>query len=676
MSIRKYLPLFVCGLLVSAAPAVDAQSTARLWNESCLDAIRLDFPAPTVHARNLFHLSAAMYDAWAAYEPTAVGVFHNESASAPDLEAARREAISYAAYRILSHRYALSVNAGTTLAALDARMTQLGYPDDATGLTGPEPAAVGNRCAVAVLAAAADDQSDESHFYAGDSDYEPVNDPLVIALPGTGPLADPNRWQPLAFDVAMTQNGLITDKVQRFVGAHWGRVTPFALAGPHQSGLYPSIDPGPPPLLGGADHDAFLANAVEVIRFSSKLDPLSSELINLSPSVRGNNPLGENTGEGHAVNPITGEPYPDYQVAHADFGRVIAEYWADGPESETPPGHWNAIANELHDHPDFQRRLLGEGPPVDPLEWDVKLYLTLNAALHDTAVAAWGVKVHYDYVRPITCIRHCGSLGQSSDPTRVFYHPDGLPEIPDLIELVTPYTSQAGGRHEGLAVGEMAIRAWRGEPADPETETGGVGWISSQDWLPYQRSTFVTPAFAGYVSGHSAFSRAAAEVLAGFTGSPFFPGGIKFVTIPAGSLEFEAGPDAPVRLQWATYYDAADEAGISRLYGGIHVAADDGPGRVVGARCGTGALDKALAYIDGGVLEGFACRLRMDAGARQLSWDCLPGYLYKVQVSDSPDPESFVDLTEFAAYPDATAGYRDETVRTSPTFYRVIRQAP
>ena len=77
-----------------------------------------------------------------------------------------------------------------------------------------------------------------------------------------------------------------------------------------------------------------------------------------------------------------------------------------------------------------------------------------------------------------------------------------------------------------------------------------MGWIRAVDWVPYQRPTFVTPAFAGYVSGHSTFSRAAAEVLTAFTGSQYFPGGLASWTIQAGTLKLENGPtdgrDAPV----------------------------------------------------------------------------------------------------------------------------------
>ena len=138
----------------------------------------------------------------------------------------------------------------------------------------------------------------------------------------------------------------------------------------------------------------------------------------------------------------------------------------------------------------------------------------------------------------------------------------------------------------------------RRKPENPETQYGGVGWILGADWIPYQRETFVTPPFAGYISGHSTFSRAAAEVLAQFTGSEFFPGGLGEFLAPANNfLVFESGPTKTVKLQWATYYDASDEAAVSRLYGGIHPSVDDLPGRIIGSRIGLSAFKKALTYF-------------------------------------------------------------------------------
>jgi hypothetical protein len=463
---------------------------------------------------------------------------------------------------------------------------------------GPSPAALGNRIAETIIRTTLKDGSLERKDYQ--SGYEPVNEPLIVELPGTV-MNDPNRWQPLALEVSYTQNGIpLPVGPQEVVTTHWGNVTAFALPPSQEPGL--PIDPGTPPLLGDPLGDAeYKDGALGVIRYSAMLDPRDGVLEDISPASLGNNPLGSNDGTGYDVNPVTGEPYAPDIVPRADFARVLAEFWADGPNSETPPGHWNTIANAVTDSPGFERRVGGQGEPLDPLEWDVKLYLTLNGALHDAAVAAWGCKGHYDTVRPISMIRYMGGLGQSSDPAGPAYHPDGLPLMEDLVEVITAESAAPGERHEHLAahIGEVAIRSWTGNPEDPETGLGGVDWIRAVEWLPYQLPTFVTPAFPAYVSGHSTFSRAAAEVLASMTGSPYFPGGLGTWTIPAGDLDFEAGPSQDVQLQWATYYDAADQAGLSRLYGGIHIAADDVRGRVMGSECGKDAWQMANRLWDG-----------------------------------------------------------------------------
>jgi hypothetical protein len=175
--------------------------------------------------------------------------------------------------------------------------------------------------------------------------------------------------------------------------------------------------------------------------------------------------------------------------------------------------------------------------------------------------------------------------------------------VPGLIEIVTKETIQPGQRHERLAryVGQVAVRAWLGEPGDRTRESTGVAWIRAVDWIPYQRRTFVTPAFPGFISGHSTFSRAGAEVLTSLTGSPFFPGGFAEFVAPASTfLTFEKGPTHEVRLQWAAYADASDEAGQSRLWGGIHIEPDDLVGRRIGARIGRAAVLRATKLFRGG----------------------------------------------------------------------------
>lgn len=86
-----------------------------------------------------------------------------------------------------------------------------------------------------------------------------------------------------------------------------------------------------------------------------------------------------------------------------------------------------------------------------------------------------------------------------------------------------------------------------------------------------------------------------------FTGSEYFPGGLLEAAFPAGGLLFEDGPSEDITLQWATYFDASDQAGISRLFGGIHVPADDFEGRKIGSQCGKEAWALALRYFDGSI---------------------------------------------------------------------------
>ncbi|MGB9374066.1 MAG: vanadium-dependent haloperoxidase [Jiangellales bacterium] len=581
-------------------PADSPYSVARQWDEAALDAVRRDLPAPTVHARNLFHLSVAMWDAWAAYDISARGYLVDEDRTARDVAAARDEAISYAAYRVLESRYLTATGASDSIPQLDALMDSLCHPTDVTGTEGDSPAELGNLIAAQVLAAGSADGSREADGYT-DPEYQPVNDPLVVDQPGAE-MVDPNRWQPLQIEQMVSQNGIpVADGVQQFIGPYWGQVTGFALPDAGPAGL--PLDPGRPPLLGDpATDEAFKKAALEVIGFSALLDPSDGAEVDISPGSLGANPLDGYDGTGHQVNPVTGQPYASNVVPRADFARVLAEFWADGPDSETPPGHWNTIANGVSDALDPDLRISGTGPRVDRLQWDVSMYLALNGATHDAAVAAWGAKGHYDYSRPISMIRFMGGQGQSSDPDGPSYDPEGLPLQAGLVEVVTARTTAAGQRHESLRghEGEIAVRSWAGRPDDTESDVGGVGWIRAVEWIPYQLPTFVTPSFAGYVSGHSAFSRAAAEVLTGFTGSPYFPGGLGEQRIRSDSLEFEAGPSDDVVLQWATYADAADQAGLSRLYGGIHVRADDLNGRLVGEKCGRAAWAKAQEYYGGG----------------------------------------------------------------------------
>lgn len=617
-------PLQITAFKVNARPP----SIARIWNEALLSAIRIDLVRPPVQARNLFHTSAAMYDIWAAYEGTADTYLFGhpgcESAGAlpPNREASEREAISYAMYRLLRHRFSGSPRIDQTYPALDALMAKLGYDitDTSTDYSGGSPAALGNYVAQCYANYGLGDGSNEAGLH-GNTYYQPVNEPLQPPFPGSQVVADLDRWQPLALEVFVDQGGnVVVGGAPPFVGAEWGNVTPFAMTpdelttnhrDSNGDGVMDAFkvyhDPGSPPSHLGDTSDEFWWNFALVAKWSGELDPSDGVMIDVSPASIGNDPGTErplpttlaefqafydsdNGGDrspGHAVNPTTGEPYAPEVVARGDYARILAEFWADGPNSETPPGHWFTILNYVTDQlPPDGLRFGGEGPILDELAWDVKSYFTLGGAMHDAAIAAWGVKGWYDYVRPITAIRSMNA--------------DNAPLQPGFIEVVAAGDPLAG---EGDAnVGKIKIRAWRGPTVvnDPATETAGVDWILAENWWPYQRPSFVTPPFAGYVSGHSTFSRAGADVMTAITGDPYFPGGLgEFETRQNEFLVFEDGPTQSITLQWATYRDAADQCSLSRIWGGIHPPFDDIPGRRIGTLVAADAFGMAERYFAG-----------------------------------------------------------------------------
>ena len=621
--------LLLVGLVLPAAAlAQGSPSVARLWNQQALAAIRNDFARPTVHARNLFHTSVAMYDAWAAYDSVAAPVLFAEKLVSADPQSDREIAVSFAAYRVLRARFASSPGASTTLTALDSQMTALGYNPANQSVVGDSPQAVGNRVAERVLSFGRTDGANESQEYANRW-YVPVNPPLLPILPGNPDIVNLNHWQPLALSVFVDQAGNpIVGGYPDFLSPEWGGVVPFGLSPIDRTLRQRSghswtvwMDPGPPPLMGSDREDEYRRNFEMVLSWSAHLSPDDDVMWDISPNGMGASTLpaspadwedyydfaeGGDGSPGYALNPVTNQIYETQIVARGDYVRVLAEFWADGPDSETPPGHWFWIWNQVMDHPAFERRVGGMGPEVDPLEWDAKSYLLLGGAMHDAAIAAWSLKGFYDFVRPISAIRAMAERGQSSDPNGASYHPDGLRLIPDLIEMVTYETTRVRKKHRHLRghEGKVAVYAWRGpdEINNAQRDTADVGWILGEQWWPYQRPSFVTPFFAGYVSGHSTFSRAGAGILHRMTGSPYFPGGLgEFVAEKNDFLVFEDGPSETIYLQWVSYYDAANQCSLSRIWGGIHPPADDLPGREIGDRVAQTAWARANQYWSGAV---------------------------------------------------------------------------
>ena len=618
-------------------------SMARQWNDLLLESIRGDFARPTMHARNLWHSSMIMWDAWAVMDPTACPAFLGQDLGgyvadfdaftpATTNEAARDEAIAFGMYRLLRHRFANAPQASSLFLGYDAHMATLGYDADftSTDYSTGDGRALGNHLAAEIIAFGLQDQSNEQNDFANVV-YEPSNPSLIVDLPGNATVQDLNRWQPLTLDLFIDQSGNpIPGETPPFLSPEWGQVTSWALSDADltsytRDGFEYKVyhDPGAPALHamdGSGTSDIYSDGHAMVALWSGLLDPTDGVMWDISPASSGNRDSypttletyaslydadnGGSPGPGHSVNPATGQAYAPNMVPRGDFTRVLAEFWADGPDSETPPGHWFTILNYVSDHPDLVKQFQGQGDILSDLEWDVKAYLALGAAMQDCAIAAWGAKGWYDTSRPVTAIRGMAELGQRTDPTANNFHPGGLPLMPGKIETIQPGDPLAGAF--GVNVGKIKLWAWLGSAAinNVDTDFAGVGWVLAESWEPYQRPSFVSPPFAGYVSGHSTFSRAAAEVLTAFTGDAYFPGGMGTFLAPANEfLVFEEGPSVDVELQWATYRDASDECSLSRIYGGIHPYFDDVPGRLMGIEIGLDAFDRAATFYGDGLTD-------------------------------------------------------------------------
>lgn len=236
----------------------------------------------------------------------------------------------------------------------------------------------------------------------------------------------------------------------------------------------------------------------------------------------------------------------------SDRDKVAIEYWAEGPGGWTPPVHWNHIARGV---------ALRDG---HDLGTSLRLFLALNAAMLDASIACWDAKRAFDYHRPCTAVR--------------------------------------------LKYRDQTIVAWGG----PDQ---GTKSILGQDWQPYQRADYCTPSFPEYTSGHSTFSRAAREVLLGFSGSDALYDGRSRLDVDldgdgeldwlgqwilaAGRSRIERIPAQAVVLRWPTLLEAADDAGYSRRLGGIHFQDGDLLGRQTGVKIGQQALRVTRDLWDG-----------------------------------------------------------------------------
>ncbi len=466
----------------SAAPnegGTPPANAAILWGRVLLQTLSETQPGPTVAARALAIVHTCMYDAWSAYDADALGTRLGAALKRPEAERTlgnKDKAASHAAFRCMSDLFP------DRAAYFGAILKRSGHdPADASESLA-RPAGVGHAAAQAVLAYRHRDGSNQlgdlrPGAYSDPGAYRPSN--------GASALADPDSWQPRS-----VPNGRGGMTEQAFLTPHWGTVTPFALRSGSQ--FRPKV---PPPSLPGSiltGDRAYEEQAREVLQYAANL---------------------------------------------TDEHKMIAEYWADGPNTGSPAAHWCEFAHfvSVRDRHD--------------LDQDVKMYFILTNAMLDTSIGVWDAKRSFDYVRPVSAIN--------------------------------------------FLFAAKTVRAWGGPFL-------GVIDMPGRAWLPYQQVIAPTPPFPEFVSGHSAFSAAAAEILRRFTGSDVFG---RMVVLPPGSSRIEPGltPAAAVTLSWATFSDAAEQAGLSRRYGGIHFKQSDLEGRDLGRRVAAEVWREGSTLFAGGV---------------------------------------------------------------------------
>lgn len=176
------------------------------------------------------------------------------------------------------------------------------------------------------------------------------------------------------------------------------------------------------------------------------------------------------------------------------------------------------------------------------LDQDVKMYFAVEAAAMDGFIACWDTKMEYDFARPYSLVH--------------YYYKDKM------------------------------IKGWGG----PEK---GMIEMRGEEWRPYSPETFLCPPFPSYISGHSSISAACAEILRLFTGNDRF--GIEVKRKPGEMTE----PDRmgeEVTLQFPTFTETANMAGMSRVLGGYHIQCENVEGLKLGRNVAAKVWQKYLYH--------------------------------------------------------------------------------
>ncbi|NET08802.1 MAG: calcium-binding protein, partial [Symploca sp. SIO2B6] len=520
---------------VTQLVTTDDQSptTSVRWDRATQEAIINTAVGPTITTRALALVHTAMYDAWAAYDATAISTQQGDTLQRPaseNTDANKAQAMSFAAYRVLVELFPSQVS------IFNALMAELGYDTSNASTDTSTPEGIGNVSAEALMTVRRNDGSNQLGTdpngtagvpYSDISGYTPFNP--------VGDSIDISRWTPERVPIDATPGTEI--RQQSFLTPHWGNVTPFGLTSGSQ---FRPVAPEPFLLVDGTVNVS-----------TGTITLADNSVVAISPSIVGS-----------IINPAfieQAETVVSTSATLTDEQKLIAEFWEDGGGTSFPPGTWMTFGQFVSARDNHS------------LDQDAQLFFMLANAEFDASIATWEAKAFYDYTRPVRAIRELGTLG-----------------------LIGEFNASLGG---------FAIEAWAGPGLGTQT-------ILATDFLTYQTpGGDPSPPFAEYVSGHSTFSAAGATILELFSGSDTFGGSVSFNT---GESRFEPGvtPQSPLTLAWDRFSVAADEGGISRIYGGIHFEDGDFNGRSLGQDVAASAFSQALFYINGGVAQNVSVGTR------------------------------------------------------------------
>ncbi len=289
------------------------------WNNAALQMIRKTHPGPPITARALAIVHTGIYDAWAAYNPVAAGTRWVQRCAALPMSVRLRISIKRSVMRHIVHLADLFPNG---IPQFKAIMQKLGYDPADMSTDISTPCGIGNVAAQAVIGVSCIMMAQinlVTCIVGAYSDY------LSYTCQRIPPIASkiPTAWQPLRVSDGI-MGGYDTEICNGVLRLYRTLRTDFRFA---------QFRPGPPATYPSPE---YIAQAEQILNYSANL---------------------------------------------TDGQKVIAEYWADGPSSEQPPGHWNLFAQFVSQRDDYD------------LDTNVKLFFILTNAIFDAGIAAWDCKL-------------------------------------------------------------------------------------------------------------------------------------------------------------------------------------------------------------------------------------------------------------------------------------------